>query len=76
MLLIGLVLAILSYAVFASQVSNVHAQGSAITIQPSSQASLPVNSLLTFNVTVENMPFNFAGWDITVVTNPAVLSPQ
>ena len=48
----------------------------AITIQPPSQASLPVNSLLTFNVTVENIPFNFAGWDISVITNPAVLSPQ
>src|SRR5947209_15006488 len=47
-----------------------------MTIQPSTQGAKPVNSLLTFNVTVQNMPFTFAGWDITVVTDNTVLSPQ
>jgi len=37
---------------------------------------LAVGATFKFNVTVTNTPFNFAGWDITVVTNPAVLSPQ
>src|SRR6266566_2116890 len=67
----------LTAVLFAPAISAVHAAGSpAITIQPSTQGAKPVNSLLTFNVTVQNMPFNFAGWDISVISNPAVLSPQ
>src|SRR5436853_3612618 len=67
----------LTAVLFAPAISAVHAAGSpAITIQPASRGSLAVNSLLTFNVTVTNMPFNFAGWDITVVTDNTVLSPQ
>ncbi len=67
----------LTAVLFAPAISAVHAAGSpAITIQPSTQGAKPVNSLLTFNVTVQNMPFTFAGWDISVITNPAVLSPQ
>src|SRR5437870_2519269 len=67
----------LTAVLFAPAISAVHAPGSpAMTIQPSTQGAKPVNSLLTFNVTVQNMPFTFAGWDITVVTDNTVLSPQ
>src|SRR2546427_392638 len=67
----------LTAVLLAPAISVVHAPGSpAMTIQPSTQGAKPVNSLLTFNVTVQNMPFTFAGWDITVVTDNTVLSPQ
>src|SRR2546428_10044056 len=67
----------LTAVLLAPAISVVHAPGSpAMTIQPSTQGAKPVNSLLTYNVTVQNMPFTFAGWDITVVTDNTVLSPQ
>ena len=66
----------LSAVVLVPTIPRAHAQATTLTIQPPNQGSLAVGSTFKFNVTVTNTPFNFAGWDITVVTNPAVLSPQ
>ena len=74
--LVVLIALSLSSVVLTPSIPRVSAQVSTLTIQPASRGSLAVNSLLTFNVTVTNMPFNFAGWDITVVTDNTVLSPQ
>jgi len=74
--LVVLIALSLSSVVLTPSIPRVSAQVSTLTIQPASRGSLAVNSLLTFNVTVTNMPFNFAGWDITVVTDNTVLSLQ
>ncbi len=74
--LVILVALSLSTVVLVPTIHRAHAQATTLTIQPPNQGSLAVGATFKFNVTVTNTPFNFAGWDITVVTNPAVLSPQ
>ncbi len=66
----------LSAVVLVPTVPRAHAQATTLTIQPPNQGSLAVGSTFKFNVTVTNTPFTFAGWDITVVTDNTVLSPQ
>src|SRR6266571_4342644 len=69
-------LSVISMTTINTIVPPAHGQGSpTVFISPASMPVAPKKSLVTFNVSVSNMP-TFAGWDIAMkVGDAAVLNP-